>query len=141
MSQGTNFNHKQDNGPVTFSGADKTLLKNNEWVFMDNYDQEGLNKKGDNVEVPENAAIQKRRDSSTLSLHSPFDILHEESELPLGEATLVDKDTNHNSTDDLVDSTDIVDQVSKEVVLLNQISNSKVSDDLNNEPSQTTILI
>jgi len=79
------------------------------------------------VDVPEIAAIQKRGDSSTLSLHNSFEILHEDSELPLGEAMLTDKD--------LVDSTDIVDQVSKEVVLLNQIANSKVSDDLNNEPS------
>lgn len=85
--------------------------------------------------------IQKKGDSSTLPLHNSFDILLEESEPPLGEAMLADKDTNHNSTVDLVESTDIVDQVSKEIVLLNHTANSKVSDDMNNEPSESATLI
>ncbi|RHN67929.1 hypothetical protein MtrunA17_Chr3g0108131 [Medicago truncatula] len=54
---------------------------------------------------------------------------------------LADKDTNHNSTVVLAESTDIVDQVSKEIVLLNQTVNSKVSDDMNNEPSESAALI
>lgn len=54
---------------------------------------------------------------------------------------LADKDTNHNSTVVLAESTDIVDQVSKEIVLLNHTANSKVSDDMNNEPSESATLI
>jgi len=141
MSQGHNLTHKHVHRPVTTSGASETLVKNIDWVFLDNSDQEGLNKEGGNVNVPEIAAIQKRGDSSTLSLHNSFEILHEDSVLPLGEAMLADKDTNHNSTVDLAKSTDIIDQVSKEIVHLNQTDNSKVSDEVNNEPSESAVLI
>lgn len=51
-----------------------------------------LNKEGGDMDVPEIAAIQKSGNSSTLSLHNSFDLLHEESELPSGKAHLADKD-------------------------------------------------
>jgi len=140
MSQGANFNHKQNYETATIFGAAKTLVRNTDWDFLDNSDQKGPNNEGGNADVLEIATTQRRGDSSTLSLHNSFDILHEDSELPLGEVMLADKDTNHNSIVELVESTVIIDQVSKEIVHLNQIANSKVSDDVNNEPSEPAIL-
>ena len=95
---------------------------------MDKSDHEELNKEGENVDVPESAAIQKSVDSSTLSLHNSFDLLHEDGELPLGEEKL---DPNHISADDLFESAEIVDKVSEE---------PKVADTVKNDSFEPAIL-
>lgn len=60
--------------------------KNTSSIDLNTYEQDGFNEGGGNGEVPEIAALQKRGDSSTLPLHNSFDILHEDCELPQGEA-------------------------------------------------------
>ncbi|RHN63194.1 hypothetical protein MtrunA17_Chr4g0055681 [Medicago truncatula] len=117
------------------------LVKHIDWVFMDNSDQEGLNKEGGNMDVPEIATIQKSGNSSTLSLHNSFDLLHEESELPSGEAQLSDKDLNHISKVTLIDSAEIVDKVSEEIVSLSQAAYYKDSDALKSVSYESANLI
>jgi hypothetical protein len=113
MSQGVFSKHKEVCISTNVNGPADTLERNTSWVFLDNSEQEGLNKDGDNVDVPEIAAIQKRGDPSTLSLHNSFDILPVDSELPSG-AKLADKEPDHISYASLLESAEIVEKVSKE---------------------------
>jgi len=92
--------------------------KNTNYFDLNTSDQEGFNEGGGTTEVPEIAALQKSGDSSALPLHNSFDILHEDCELPQGEAMLTDKDSHHNSNDTLNESAAIMDKVSKEIVCL-----------------------
>ncbi|KEH43382.1 DUF4283 domain protein [Medicago truncatula] len=64
----------------------------------------------------------------------------QESELPSGEAELVDKDPNQISNITLVDSVEIVDKVSEEIVSLSQVAHSKDSDTLQNVSDESVFL-
>lgn len=111
-----------------------------DWVFLDNSDQDVLNKEGDSVDMPEIAAIQESLNSPTLSLHNSFDLLYEESELPSGETQLVNKDPNQISNVTLVDSAEIVDKVSEEIVSLSQTAHFKDSNNLQNVSDESVSL-
>lgn len=124
MSHGDHSKHKDVRALSHASDPADMLDRNIEWIFLDNSDKEGLNKEGDNVDVPETATIQKSGNFSTWSLHNSFDTLHEECELPSGETQLAYKDPNHNSNDTLSESATIIDKVSKEIVCLIHFAHS-----------------
>jgi len=140
MSQGVFSKHKEVCISTNVNGPADTFERNNGSVVLDNSEQEGLNKEGDNVDVPEFAAIQKKGDPSTLSLHNSFDILQEDSELPSGEAELADKEPNHISNATLLESTEIVEKVSKLTICLDQDANPKVSDNMANDTYEPAFL-
>jgi len=118
---------QQVTGPV------EVLVKNTEWVDLNNSNHEGLSKEGCVVDVAEIAATQKSGNSSTPPLHNSFDLLLEDGELPSGEVRLADKDPNHISNVTLLESAEIVDKVSKEIVSLEQVAHSKVSVNVEND--------
>ena len=84
------------------------------------------------MDVAEIAAIQKRGDAPTLPLCNSFALLHEGCELPSGEAKLDEKDTNQLFVNTLLESAEIMDKVSKEMVCLDPVTQSKVSDVVEN---------
>jgi len=140
MSQGNDSIFKEDYVHVLATSPVDTLEKNSELAFLNISDQGGLNKERGSVNVPEFAAIQQSGDSATLPLHNSFDLLHEKSALPSGEAMLAYKDTYHLSIDDLSESVEIVDKVSKKIVSLNQMAHSKVSGIVEIDSSETAHL-
>jgi len=122
------------------SGAADLLVKSYDCVFPDNSDQERLNKEGGTVDEAVIAATQKSKDSLTLRLHNSFDLLHDDRELPSGEVMLVDTETNHISKDTLLKSAEIVDEVSKEIVILNHVAHSEVSGNVEIDSSEPAIM-
>lgn len=128
MLQGPKHTQKQVVCESTkVSDAAEELHKITEVFELNFSDQEGPSKEGGSVDVAEIVAIQKGVDPSTLTLLNSFDLLQEDSELPSGEVKLADKDPNHISNVTLLESAEIVEKVSKEIVSLDQDAHSKVS--------------
>ncbi|RHN45349.1 hypothetical protein MtrunA17_Chr7g0229801 [Medicago truncatula] len=151
MSQGANLINKQIFGAVRKHNIVvsvpkqvvvpvDSLVNNNEWVTLDNFDEERPIKEGGNVEVAEISAIQKRGDTSTLPICNYFAPLHEDCERPSGEEKLDENDTNKLCVNTLLESVEIMDRVSKEMVCLNPVSQSKVSDVVENVSIESAIL-
>lgn len=151
MSQGANLINKQIFGAVPKHNIVvfvpkqvvvpvDSLVNNNEWVTLDNFDEERPIKEGGNVEVAEISAIQKQGDASTLPLCNYFAPLHEDCERPSGEEKLDENDTNKLFVNTLLESAEIMDRVSKEMACLYPVSQSKVSDVVENVSIESAIL-
>ena len=116
-------------------------ILNSDLVDVNKSAQQGLYTEGGKVDEAETVAVQKSRDSLSLPVHNSFDMLHDECELPSGEVMLVNNETNPVSKVTLVDSAEIVNKVSEEIVSLSQAAHSKNFDALKNVSYESTNLI